>query len=83
MEVSLLIDGIPPDRTHSGRCADRHSPNAEPLARGGRRTSWRDEATSFCCALRSVSPSCSDERRPDFEALARSIRSPKSWWTWA
>jgi hypothetical protein len=41
MHVSLLIDGIPPDRTHSGQRAYRHSPNADPLA-PQRRASWRD-----------------------------------------
>jgi hypothetical protein len=33
MQVKLSVDGPPPDRAHPGRCADRHSPNAEPLAR--------------------------------------------------
>jgi hypothetical protein len=33
MRVTLSVDGPPPDRTQSGRSADRDSPHAEPLAR--------------------------------------------------
>ncbi|MGH2653494.1 MAG: hypothetical protein ACRDHV_03990 [Actinomycetota bacterium] len=33
MVVTLSISGVPPDRTHPGRCADLDSPNAGPLAR--------------------------------------------------
>ena len=33
MRVNFSVNGPPPDRTDPGRCADRGSPNAEPLAR--------------------------------------------------
>ncbi|MGH2655887.1 MAG: hypothetical protein ACRDIZ_04190 [Actinomycetota bacterium] len=33
MVVTLSIGGVPPDRTHPGRCADLDSPNAGPLAK--------------------------------------------------
>ena len=35
MVVTLVVPDPPPIRTHPGRSADRHSPNAGPLARAG------------------------------------------------
>ena len=36
MKITLAVPGPPPLRTNPGRCADRFSPNAGPLARAGR-----------------------------------------------
>lgn len=68
MRIELRIDGEPPVRADPGRCADRHSPNAAPLADAGQRLVGQNptrfpltEAFGITLRLGSTVPATDDD----------------------
>ena len=91
MVVTFVVPDPPPTRTRPGRSADRHSPNAGPLARAGEALVRSDPATfpitfaGMVVVFGRTKPEV-EGYEPDhaiYEVLqdVGAVVEPEGWWT--